>query len=239
VASLSKVVMAFLSIQIVLINSGCLNDNINKSDFSFKNITVFPTTVEVPSVILLPYEDAINILENEGLKIGEVITEESTEPPGTVLYQEPISGSEVQSETYVNLVLAHPISVEVPSVILLNIEDAINILENEGLKIGEVITEESTEPPGTVLYQEPIDGTRVQRESYVNLSISRETVEVPKIVGLNLDEASLVIRMHNLELGRITYRISTETSGVVLKQIPLEGTNVPVETHIDLTVSAH
>ena len=58
-------------------------------------------------------------------------------------------------------------------------------LVNAGLKTGAVTEQDSSQPPGTVLSEDPAAGSRVPMNSVVNLTVARrrQPPKVPRVVG--------------------------------------------------------
>ena len=131
--------------------------------------------------------------------------------------------------------------VDVPAVTGGTLEDAIAALEAVGLRAGrlsEVETESS--PPGTVLAQDPVAGTRLTVRSGVDLAVARspELTTVPNVAGLTEREALRRLREADLVPGALVRAPSdTLPSGTVVSTVPGPGTRVATGTVIELTIS--
>jgi serine/threonine-protein kinase len=89
--------------------------------------------------------------------------------------------------------------------------------------------EESDEPEGDVISQNPAGGTEVPRGETVTITVStgRPQVEVPDVVGLGEDQATSRLRSDNLEPVREERAVTDpEQDGVVLEQRPGPGVEV-------------
>ena len=130
--------------------------------------------VVVPGVVGDPIEDARAELEDAGLRVTEEQAFSNEEFEGTVLAQDPQQGAEVQPGTTVALtVSAGPRPVVVPNVIGLPQQRAVAVLQNAGLEGAAGASAPSdTVPAGSVVAQEPPEGTEVPRGSVVGLTIS-------------------------------------------------------------------
>jgi len=154
-----------------------------------------PKTVEVPSVIGFTEAEARSRLLNEGLEVGEVTTEISDDEPGTVIRQNPEARSLVQEGQEVDLVIARAVPrVEVPPVVGLDQDAAVAALEDARL-LANIVPEESTEPLGTVIRQEPVAGEEVERGSEVTIYVSSgpPDVEVPDVICYSFGHARSVL----------------------------------------------
>ena len=60
---------------------------------------------------------------------------------------------------------------------------------------------------------------------------------VPKVTGLKLDEARAVLKKKSLILGSVKYAASNEPDGTVLDQLPANGSPVPADKTVNVTVS--
>ncbi|MBA3304006.1 MAG: Stk1 family PASTA domain-containing Ser/Thr kinase, partial [Acidimicrobiia bacterium] len=178
--------------------------------------------VEVPSVISLPAAEASRLLDERGLDAE--ITEEPNEqvPAGVVFAQDPAAGVNVREGATVQLrVSAGAPPVTVPSVVGLNLADAVSELEGRGLVVDVRPTESEDRPEGEVLSQEPDAGEEVESGSTVVLEASSgpPLVPVPDVVGLTSNQAGV-------ELGRAGFEVSfqeeasTEPQGQVLRTDP-------------------
>ncbi|WP_112138803.1 Stk1 family PASTA domain-containing Ser/Thr kinase [Glycomyces dulcitolivorans] len=122
--------------------------------------------------------------------------EYSTEYPeaGQVTRTDPPAGEEVKSGTPVTLYVSDgfpPLSV--PDVVGLSEADAQAALEAEGLVVGEVANRHSDSiPAGSVIEQTPAADAPAGPGDAVGLVVSDgpEPVEVPDVVGMDIDEAT-------------------------------------------------
>ena len=100
----------------------------------------------------------------------------------------------------------HDTLVQVPSVIGMNFNDAVNKLDDadlEGLQ-GDVRYDE-TKPIGTILDQNPPAGQMVKegRRIYLVVSGGETLYDVPNIVGRSVRESKFMLAQRNLELQEI------------------------------------
>ena len=161
--------------------------------------------------------------------------------------------------------------VQVPNFVGLSRDQALRGLPRffGELSRGSVIEVDSRRPPGTVVDQDPKAGTWVRRGTPVNLYIARylqgdsgqgnpepqeprqrdpgrrdpgtPQVMVPRLVGMNLDQAKLVIGRTEgaLRLGTVSYQPSNQVpANTVIQQDPVPGRTVPYGTVINLQVTA-
>ena len=129
----------------------------------------------------------------------------------------------------------------VPELTDLSLREAKEILGNKGLRI-QVLSEEhdETKPPGTVLFQIPRANTRVRAGRLVKITVSRggKTVPVPKLEGVSIRQAELLLIHEGLELGEVSWVPSDSfPEDVVIASTPSSGTSVPLAMSVNLRVS--
>jgi serine/threonine-protein kinase len=136
-----------------------------------------PAVLTVPDLTNLTIREAQVILDNHNLTIGEKEFQYSDQiEKDRIISQQPEPGEEIGLETQINLVISNgpqPNMVRVPNLIGLSQEEAVDLLTENKLTVGE-ITEEPTKRflAGQVSSQEFEPGTEVPENSKVNLTIS-------------------------------------------------------------------
>jgi serine/threonine-protein kinase len=128
-----------------------------------------------------------------------------------------------------------------PGVIGLSQAAAVQKLDAAGLKatVGTPAYSE-TVPKGLVVGTDPGPGARVPDHGTVTLTLSKgkERHPVPKVRGLDVDQAQDALRSAHLTFGRTIGRWSdTVPQDTVLGSNPAKGTRQPPETVVDLFVS--
>ena len=195
--------------------------------------------VVVPNVIEMDIEDARMAIEGAGLVPGKISEEFSELNPGTVIKQNPEPGTNVPKNSRVDLLLSTEIVVSVPDVVNLNITVARLEIEKAGLFVGKITEEQSsTSEPGTVIRQSPVAGAMVGTNSPVDLIVVlKASISVPNVVDMVLIDARLAIEKAGLIVGSILKESSTLKPDTVMKQSPVAGTSVAVNSRVDLVLS--
>ncbi|KPL00893.1 MAG: hypothetical protein AMJ91_02705 [candidate division Zixibacteria bacterium SM23_73_3] len=129
----------------------------------------------------------------------------------------------------------------VPDLTDLSLKEAETVLKMRGLSL-EVLTEvhEPTKPPGTILSQIPHPNTRVREGRIVKITVSKggKTVLVPKLDGVSIRQAELLLIHEGLELGEVSWVPSDSfPEDVVIASTPSSGTSVPLAMSVNLRVS--
>lgn len=141
------------------------------------NISKGSGTEEVPNLIGLTENQARERLEALGFQLGRVTEEESSQVPGTVIRQSPVSGTELDSGSSVDIVIAKEAKneqVAMPGLLGKTLAAAQNEIANAGLSVGNVTYEYSNDyPAGQVMQQQYGSGTSLDRGTSVSIVISK------------------------------------------------------------------
>jgi len=130
--------------------------------------------LQVPSVVGLAQIVAEDAIEKAGLEVGDVKEQESQSARGAVLQTLPAAGTPVAPSTRIDLVVSSgPPSINAPDVVGQPYASARAMLEQVGLKVGDVTTDSlSTASSQTVISQTPAAGSRMAPGAKVSLSIA-------------------------------------------------------------------
>jgi serine/threonine-protein kinase len=127
---------------------------------------------------------------------------------------------------------------EVPNVVGLSTAAAVRKLGQRGYATIVQGRTTTTERPGTVLSQQPPAGTELDRGGRVTIVVARgpSTVEVPKLVGLQVDQAFVRLQSAGFK-GQSVKVASTQPKGRVLRQAPAGGSQAKKGSTVVLTTS--
>ena len=132
-------------------------------------------------------------------------------------------------------------SVEVPLVTGLTKDAAVKALRDRGLKpLIDAPEFSDSVPEGSVISQDPSDGTKASKGDEVHIVVSKgpAQVDVPDLVGMTQTEAEAALRAVGLRVGTITNKNDKETpAGQVISQDPAPGSTVARERTVDIVVS--
>ena len=126
---------------------------------------------------------AVEKLKKMGLKVGAVFEENAKEPAGTVINQDPRSGSKITKGQSVDITVSlgeKKKDLTVQNYAGLSVESAKSNLEANGLSLGSVTEEASSKPKGTVISQSPAAGSTVTEGGSVSLVISSGKAAEPE-----------------------------------------------------------
>jgi beta-lactam-binding protein with PASTA domain len=196
-----------------------------------------PQMVPVPNVERQTQAAATTAITGATLKVGAVTQQASdTVAIGSVIGQDPASGSSVAQGSPVNLVISSgPQMVTVPNVEGMTQAAATAAIAGAKLTVGTV------NATGKVISQDPAKGSSVAQGSSVNLMISSEPqmVAVPNVQGMTQDAATTAITEAKLTVGTITQQTSnTVAAGKVISQDPASGGSVVQSSPVNLVISS-
>jgi len=196
--------------------------------------------VSVPDVVGLQFEAARAALEEEGFEV-ERDDVESESPVGEVVGQDPGEGTLHDEGSTVTLRVSRGVGeVEIPDVSNLTFSDAVLALREEGLVPGNRIEQESDEvDPDRVLGTDPPIGTRVERNSTVDIIVAVEpSVVVPEVVGLTEGEAANLLGQDGFSTASQTEASETVEAGRVIRTDPPQGARIPPGSTVTIFVSS-
>ena len=129
---------------------------------------------EVPNVIGMTRQQAELAIENAGLDVGDVEEIRTNTPRGTVSASRPVAGTRVTVPSSVTLTVSvGPASVDMPDVVGESYSRARTVLEQLGLRIGDLAVDSTSLAAGnTVIAQTPAAGRAVGAGSRVALTVS-------------------------------------------------------------------
>ena len=201
---------------------------------------------ELPDVTDQPYEEAVEILENEGFEplVQDSVYDE-TISPGFVIQQNPLPYSRVKQGRRVYLVVSigeKPLYI--PQLIGLTPQDAEFRLKEQSLTLNKTFYEFSEfYPRGVVINQSIPVGEQVRKNQRVNITVSLGTaptsLEIPNLVGQSLETAESELEAINVRIGTIKYAYRPKlVPGTILRQSVAAGMNASRVDSVSLLVSS-
>lgn len=198
-------------------------------------------------------EEAQQTLEAQGLYMFEVAQQKSDQPAGTVLEQDPTGGSQALEGSTVNVIVAGDQNVDytddnkdseeekvvVPSVKGYLEKDAVNALNNAGLKVVKNYEYSDSVDAGKVVSQTPAGGSSVDSGTTVTIVVSQgqKSVNVPSVLGDTKDAASSKLTGEGLKVAVKEAYSDSVAAGKVISQSIASGKTVPAGTTVTITVS--
>ena len=133
--------------------------------------------VKVPDLTNLTRGEAEKELTELGLMASIVLEQNDNVAENKVIRTDPEKGTTLESGQTVTLYVSRPdttdTKVKVPNLVnLTSVNDALKVLEEQRLRMGTQTTVESTLPAGTIVGQDPVEGTEVSVGTKINVQVS-------------------------------------------------------------------
>ncbi len=200
--------------------------------------------IELPDFSGKTLEEAQAMIVNSELEII-VEKEEKNDAvdPGKIISQSPAAGKKVKENEKIKVVISEGVG-EFPMPDLINRKDtdAQEILRDKKLQFSIVPEPSDTIPKDYVVRQVPSAGTYVDTATSVTVYVSAgkesKTVEVPNLLGLDIEEAKIDLLEANLTWGDIKTVESTKAKGTVISQSIRAGVEVKEQSSIDIRISS-
>lgn len=199
--------------------------------------------ITVPDVTGKQMTLARQILEDQHLRVTVAETYDASVPVGVVVSQTPEAGTMVKEERAITIYVSKGgEELEMPNLRGLNQSDAIDKLQQMGLRLGSAYETFSDEDSGTVISQDPRSGTRISKGQTVDITVSKgqkiKKVSVPDVKGVPVDRARTIIEGSSLSVGGTSEQESTQAAGTVVSQSPAAGAEVDAGSSVRLVVSS-
>ncbi len=209
--------------------------------------------VTCPDLVNLTCAEALDrIDEIKGGKKLKVVLDNGKEisghEEGIIVSQNPKSGIKIKNNAKITVVLGDkPVETEViPSLYGKSQSDAKKQLEALGFAVRFEVQDHNDLAAGRVIGTSPAAGETLSKESVVTVYVSSgkeadnndEYTEVPRLIGLSLEEAERELERAGLSLGETKTVSSSRSKGTVVDQSRSEGDRVKKNTGIDLEISS-
>ncbi|RDC63756.1 PASTA domain-containing protein [Adhaeribacter pallidiroseus] len=209
-------------------------------------------TITVPKITGMRLDQLEDYLADNNLRYFVNDSSYSTsKKPFEVLTQDPVPGSKVKEDRkiYISYNMKTPPQIKMPKLTGLAVKNVQTILKSYDLQVGEVRFVPDLEQNAVLkqLYQgkEIAPGALITKGAVIDLvvgnGLGNDEFEVPRVVGMPVDEATVLLVGQNLQVGSIIYQAATngEADGTVLRQRPNAGSEarIRVGEMVDLWVA--
>lgn len=195
--------------------------------------------VTVPNLDGQTLEQATETLAEFELRLGAQTPEISDREPGTVIAQQPAAGESIEQGQAVNVTISTGREqATVPQLIgLTSLEAVRTALSDANLQLGDITEEDSNQPAGYVLAQDPAEGAQLAAGSAVAVVVSSGLVEVPDVRDVTQAQALSDLAQAGFEVQVVEQESTIEPPGIVLAQSPQPGTSLERGSVVTITVS--
>ncbi len=197
--------------------------------------------VTVPSVGDLTEQEATSRLEQVGFRVEVTRENNDSVEPGRVINQDPTGGSRAPEGSTVKIFVSLGRGeVEVPDVLDMSEAAARVAIERASLVPDVVQAPHPTTPAGRVIAQEPVGGAKVQKDSFVRITVSSgpETVVVPSVSGMSVSQATSRLQEAGFRVTQRTEHSASVPAGSVAGTDPAAGEAAPKGSTVTLIVSS-
>ena len=220
--------------------------------FSLGFYTNHGSGVPVPKLIGLTVDNATNLLKDQGFNYQIDSVYVGDQPPGTIIQQDPDPGTSVKENRVIYLTMVSRLA---PNVALPAIEQtpyisAAATLSSYGLKVGDTIYRSDIARDMVLEVRfglQPIKaGTKIPKGSRLDLVLGdgagASEVDIPDLLGQDLDAAKFVIKNSGLTLGTVLRQgaVTDSSNAIVVGQSPMKtdsASKISIGTRINLTIS--
>ncbi|KPH99217.1 serine/threonine protein kinase with PASTA sensor(s) [Actinobacteria bacterium OV450] len=192
----------------------------------------------VPNVLNLKFEDAEKLLKDKGFAV-ERKPQESDRAVGTVLDQDPKSGTAQKGSTVTLTVAKEQAKSDMPDLLGKTREAAVKALTDAKLKLGSTTEVDSPgAPPKTVVQQQYQPGEQLAVGTTVNIQIAKAgaQTQVPQLITKTVAQARADLASRGLNLQVIAG--PTDDRAIVMVTDPPAGTPVEAGRVINVTTVA-
>lgn len=199
--------------------------------------------INVPDVVGKSSVVAQQILEDKNLRVKLVEANDDAVPAGQVISQYPEAGAKVKEQRLVTITISKGgQELTMPDLKSMSRSNAEEKLTKMGLKIGSVFEENSKEPTGTIINQDPRSGSKITKGQTVDITVSlgekKKEITVQNYSGLSSDSAKANLEANGLSVGNVSEEESDKPKGTVIGQSPAAGTTTAEGGSVSLIVSA-
>lgn len=199
--------------------------------------------INVPDVVGKSSVVAQQILEDKNLRVKIVEANDDSVPAGQVVSQYPEAGAKVKEQRLVTITVSKGgQELTMPDLKSMSRSNAEEKLKKMGLKLGAVFEENSKEPAGTVINQDPRSGSKITKGQTVDITVSlgekKKEITVQNYTGLSVDSAKSNLEANGLSLGGISEEASTSPKGTVIGQSPSAGSITTEGGSVSLIISS-
>lgn len=199
----------------------------------------------VPDLVGQSVEQSQTLLAGAGFRPGAVTYRNTPGIAGLVLGQDPRANTVEPLDSSVAMTVTQPVSVIVPSVMDMPLEQAMSTLDDAGLASGRVVREFHLSRSGHVFRQSPLPGAIVEQSAKVSLWVSSALASIVALVaGLSVGLAGIagwLWHMSRQRLIKVTQRmlrikpsLASDSETQVILAIPVAGPTTALRARLEM-----
>jgi len=198
-----------------------------------KDICNIHNKVEVPDVVGMRYEEAKALFEDLNFVVEEIYDFNDIYNQDIVFKQNPETGTILESLEGEKLSITLYVSkgkktFSMPDLTGMNLNEAVQLIENLGLVVENIIYEFSDiQPEDKIIHQSPVPDSMVSKSTAVSLYVSKgenPQAVIPDVIGMTEEDALKAMSDAGFENVTIISEESEEEINKVFSQTPVSGT---------------
>ena len=228
-----------IAIVIYIVGSffGLFHFGTKKSD-SDKDSKTQAEQVEMIDVMGMTEDEAVAALKKAGISYEIVYESSDDAEEGEVIKQSADEGDKVSTTEKVKITVCKEGDLEIPSVVGMNGDAAIQTLKDKGFKANRTFEYSSDVAEGQVISQTPTGVGKKGDTVTIVVSAGIQSVQVPSLTNKTQQEAANELASVGLQVGNVTTEYSDNyAAGRVIRQGITQGKTVDAGTSVDLVIS--
>ena len=229
-----------IAIVIYIVGSffGLFKFGTKKNDTKDKDSKTQAEQVEMISVLGMTEDEASSALKKAGVSYEIVYESSDDAEEGDVIRQSVKEGEKIPSTEKVKITVCKEGDLEIPSVVGMDGDSAIQTLKDKGFKANRTFEYSADVAEGNVINQTPTGVGKKGDTITIVVSAGIQSVQVPSLANKTQQEAANELAAVGLQVGNVTTEYSDNyAAGRVIRQSVTQGKTVDAGTAVDLVIS--
>lgn len=229
-----------IAIVIYIVGSffGLFKFGTKKNDTKDKDSKTQAEQVEMINVLGMTEDQASSALKKAGVSYEIVYESSDDAEEGEVIKQSVKEGEKVSSTEKVKITVCKEGDLEIPSVVGMDGDSAIQTLKDKGFKANRTFEYSADVAEGQVISQTPTGVGKKGDTVTIVVSAGIQSVQVPSLANKTQQEAANELAAVGLQVGNVTTEYSDNyAAGRVIRQSVTQGKTVDAGTAVDLVIS--
>lgn len=229
-----------IAIVIYIVGSffGLFKFGTKKNDTKDKDSKTQAEQVEMIKVVGMTEDEASSALKKAGVSYEIVYESSDDAEEGDVIKQSVKEGEKIPSTEKVKITVCKEGDLEIPSVVGMDGDSAIQTLKDKGFKANRTFEYSADVAEGQVINQTPTGVGKKGDTITIVVSAGIQSVQVPSLANKTQQEAANELAAVGLQVGNVTTEYSDNyAAGRVIRQSVTQGKTVDAGTAVDLVIS--
>lgn len=229
-----------IAIVIYIVGSffGLFKFGTKKNDTKDKDSKTQAEQVEMIKVLGMTEDEASSALKKAGVSYEIVYESSDDAEEGDVIKQSVKEGEKIPSTEKVKITVCKEGDLEIPSVVGMDGDSAIQTLKDKGFKANRTFEYSADVAEGNVINQTPTGVGKKGDTITIVVSAGIQSVQVPSLANKTQQEAANELAAVGLQVGNVTTEYSDNyAAGRVIRQSVTQGKTVDAGTAVDLVIS--